>query len=150
MSRESSVRAERTWSPKPLRNEMAPAGALAVASAANAIPHAAASRLIRRKTSGFGVRGNPPARTARSGFSRELRAAGEAHLARNGSSPSLQILTPQELQVALTVAGGATNREAAAALFLSTKTVEFHLSNTYRKLGVRSRAELVRRVDGFG
>ncbi len=80
----------------------------------------------------------------------ELRAAGEAHLARNGSSPSLQILTPQELQVALTVAGGATNREAAAALFLSTKTVEFHLSNTYRKLGVRSRAELVRRVDGLG
>jgi hypothetical protein len=37
----------------------------------------------------------------------------------------------------------------AASLFQSTKTVEFHLSNTYRKLGVRSRAELVRRVDGL-
>jgi len=61
-----------------------------------------------------------------------------------------QTLTPRELQVALTVAGGATNKETAASLFLSAKTVEFHLSNTYRKLGVRSRAELVRRVDGLG
>jgi hypothetical protein len=42
----------------------------------------------------------------------------------------------------LIVAQGNTTREAAAALFLSPKTVEFHLGNTYRKLGVRSRAEL--------
>jgi DNA-binding NarL/FixJ family response regulator len=48
---------------------------------------------------------------------------------------SLRSLTSQELQVALTVAQGSTNREAAAALFLSPKTVEFHLGNTYRKLG---------------
>jgi DNA-binding CsgD family transcriptional regulator len=61
----------------------------------------------------------------------------------------LRSLTPQELQVALLVAQGSTNREAAAALFLSPKTVEFHLGNTYRKLGVRSRAELVRRVEGL-
>ena len=58
-------------------------------------------------------------------------------------------LTPQELQGALIVARGSTNREAAAALFLSPKTVEFHLGNTYRKLGVRLRAELVRRVEGL-
>ena len=58
-------------------------------------------------------------------------------------------LTSQELQVALIVARGSTNREAAAALFLSPKTVEFHLGNTYRKLGVRLRAELVRRVEGL-
>ena len=55
-------------------------------------------------------------------------------------------LTPQELQVALIVAEGKTNREAAAALFLSTKTVEFHLHNAFRKLGVRSRTELARLV----
>jgi DNA-binding CsgD family transcriptional regulator len=55
-------------------------------------------------------------------------------------------LTPQELQVALVVAGGATNAEAAAQLFLSSKTIEYHLSNAYRKLGIRSRAELVRAV----
>jgi DNA-binding CsgD family transcriptional regulator len=55
-------------------------------------------------------------------------------------------LTPQELQVALQVARGSTNREVAAALFLSTKTIEFHLRNLYRKLGIRSRTELVRIV----
>jgi DNA-binding CsgD family transcriptional regulator len=55
-------------------------------------------------------------------------------------------LTPQELQVALVVAAGATNAEAAAQLFLSPKTIEYHLSNAYRKLGIRSRAELVRAV----
>jgi DNA-binding NarL/FixJ family response regulator len=56
-------------------------------------------------------------------------------------------LTPQELQVAAVVAGGATNREAAAALFLSAKTIEFHLGNVYRKLGIRSRTELARIVE---
>ncbi len=55
-------------------------------------------------------------------------------------------LSPQELQVALLVAEGATNREAAAALFVTTKTVEFHLRNVYRKLGIRSRTQLARAV----
>jgi DNA-binding CsgD family transcriptional regulator len=58
------------------------------------------------------------------------------------------LLTPQEFQVAATVAGGATNREAASALFLSQKTIEFHLSNIYRRLGVRSRAELAAALEG--
>jgi DNA-binding CsgD family transcriptional regulator len=40
------------------------------------------------------------------------------------------------------VSRGATNREAAAALFLSPKTIEAHLARVYRKLGVRSRTEL--------
>jgi DNA-binding CsgD family transcriptional regulator len=40
------------------------------------------------------------------------------------------------------VAGGATNREAAAALFVSPKTVEFHLAHIYRKLGIRKRTQL--------
>jgi DNA-binding CsgD family transcriptional regulator len=78
----------------------------------------------------------------------ELRASGESAPARDTSS-SLRSLTPQELQVALVVARGLTNREAAAELFLSPKTVEFHLGNAYRKLRVRSRAELVRRVEGL-
>ena len=77
----------------------------------------------------------------------ELRATGE--MPPRDNALGLRSLTSQELQVALIVARGSTNREAAAALFLSTKTVEFHLGNTYRKLGVRSRAELVRRVEGL-
>ena len=40
------------------------------------------------------------------------------------------------------MAGGATNREAGAALFLTSKTVEFHLAKIYRKLDLRSRTEL--------
>ena len=51
-------------------------------------------------------------------------------------------LTAHELQVALIIADGASNREAAAALFLSPKTIEFHLAHIYRKLGVRTRTEL--------
>ena len=68
----------------------------------------------------------------------ELAASGET-LER---SPSHARLTPQERQVAAIVAGGATNREAAATLFVNAKTIEFHLGNIYRKLGVRSRTEL--------
>jgi DNA-binding CsgD family transcriptional regulator len=53
-------------------------------------------------------------------------------------------LTPQELQIALQVAEGKTNKEAGAALFLSPKTVEYHLTHVYRKLDLSSRAELIR------
>jgi DNA-binding CsgD family transcriptional regulator len=56
--------------------------------------------------------------------------------------PLEETLSPKELQVALAVAEGATNQEAAAALFVSPKTIEFHLGNAYRKLGIRSRVEL--------
>ena len=70
----------------------------------------------------------------------ELRASGGAvPPARHAVSHDL---TAQELEVAMLVSRGSTNREAAAALFLSPKTVEAHLSRTYRKLGVRSRTEL--------
>jgi DNA-binding CsgD family transcriptional regulator len=55
---------------------------------------------------------------------------------------SFASLTRQERQVATIVARGATNREAAATLFVNHKTIEFHLGNVYRKLGVRSRTEL--------
>jgi DNA-binding CsgD family transcriptional regulator len=69
----------------------------------------------------------------------ELRATGEAGR-RDGES--VHRLTPQELQVALVVGRGASNREAAATLFLSPKTIEYHLSNIYRKTNIHSRAEL--------
>jgi len=52
--------------------------------------------------------------------------------------------------VAREIASGLRNREAAAALFLSPKTVEGHLSSIYRKLGIRSRAELVALMTGSG
>ena len=71
----------------------------------------------------------------------ELRATGVTARPRH---PGQQQLTPQELRVALVVADGATNAEAAVQLFLSAKTVEYHLSGAYRKLGIRSRGQLVR------
>src|SRR3954469_3219472 len=53
-----------------------------------------------------------------------------------------EALTPSERRVATLVASGMTNREAAEALFVTKKAVEFHLGNVYRKLGVRGRDEL--------
>jgi DNA-binding CsgD family transcriptional regulator len=70
----------------------------------------------------------------------ELHASGESARVRDDSSR--QQLTPQELQVALTLAEGATTREAAARLYLSPKTVEYHLRHVYDKLEIRSREEL--------
>ena len=73
----------------------------------------------------------------------ELRATGET--LRRRKPHEAEELTPQELQIALQVAEGKANKEVGAALFLSHKTVEFHLSRVYRKLQVSSRAELIRR-----
>jgi DNA-binding CsgD family transcriptional regulator len=70
----------------------------------------------------------------------ELLATGE-RLARRQKRGESE-LTAQELQVARTVADGATNAEAASQLFISPKTVEKHLTSAYRKLGLRSRAQL--------
>jgi len=71
----------------------------------------------------------------------ELTATGGAYRTDHQVAPADE-LTPHELQVALLVADGLTNREVAAALFLSPKTIEHHLSIIYRKLGLRSRAQL--------
>ena len=76
----------------------------------------------------------------------ELAATGET--ARRRHPASLTELTPQELQIALRIADGLTTREAAAALFLSPKTIEYHLRNIYRKLVVSSRAELAAAMTG--
>ncbi len=70
----------------------------------------------------------------------ELRATGETVRRRQRSADDH--LTPQETQVALLVAGGATNREAAGSLFVTPKTIEFHLAQIYRKLGIHSRTQL--------
>jgi DNA-binding CsgD family transcriptional regulator len=75
----------------------------------------------------------------------ELHASGQR--ARRRSTP-VDALTAQELAVAKLVVGGATNRDAAATLYVSPKTIEFHLANVYRKLGVRTRTELVRSFAG--
>ena len=72
----------------------------------------------------------------------ELRASGET--LRRRESHEAEELTPQELQIALQVAEGKSNKEVGAALFLSHKTIEFHLSRIYRKLDIHSRAELIR------
>jgi DNA-binding CsgD family transcriptional regulator len=71
---------------------------------------------------------------------RELAAAGGDAVARGSDA-----LTARERDVCDLVAAGATNREVAAALFLSPRTVEHHLRIAYRKLGVRSRSELAAR-----
>jgi DNA-binding CsgD family transcriptional regulator len=54
-------------------------------------------------------------------------------------------LTPVEQRIADLVAAGQTNREVAAATFMSVRTVESHLGRIYRKLGIRSRTELAAR-----
>jgi DNA-binding CsgD family transcriptional regulator len=70
----------------------------------------------------------------------ELRASGES--ARRRDVTTTTELTPQERQVASLVRQGLPNRDVAAQLFVSPRTVDFHLRNCYSKLGISSRAEL--------
>jgi DNA-binding CsgD family transcriptional regulator len=72
----------------------------------------------------------------------ELRASGES--ARKRDVSTIEQLTPQELQVVRLVVQGATNKEAAAQLFLSPRTIDYHLRNVFTKFGLTSRAELIR------
>ena len=90
------------------------------------------------------------AETWREQADREMLSAGGATAppAAAGSRTDPEVartasLTPQEHRVAEAVARGASNREIAAMLFLSPKTVESHLTHIHRKLGVSSRAQLV-------
>jgi DNA-binding CsgD family transcriptional regulator len=72
------------------------------------------------------------------------KARGE--LGRIGGRRREEGLTPAERRVAALVAEGRTNREVAAALFVTERTVASHLSHVYAKLGVRSRTELARQL----
>jgi len=82
----------------------------------------------------------PFAQAARS----ELNALGVRP--RSHDDPDLPGLTAQELRVARAVASGLSNREVAARLYLSPKTVEYHLSSVFAKLGVSSRHQLTARI----
>jgi DNA-binding CsgD family transcriptional regulator len=73
---------------------------------------------------------------------RELGASGEK--LRRRAPDAEEELTAQEHRIAALVAEGASNKDVAAQLFLSTKTVEAHLTRIYRKLGVSSRTQLAR------
>jgi ATP/maltotriose-dependent transcriptional regulator MalT len=74
---------------------------------------------------------------------RELQACGVS-LEEDGAQPHVR-LTPTEVAVINLVAKGCSNREVAAALYMSVKTVEFHLGNVFAKLGISSRRELITR-----
>jgi len=73
---------------------------------------------------------------------RELLATGET--VRRRTADSAERLTAQETQIARLVVEGRTNPEVAAALFISPRTVEWHLRRIFAKVGVRSRRELGR------
>jgi DNA-binding CsgD family transcriptional regulator len=79
---------------------------------------------------------------------RELLATGET--VRKRTVETLDELTPQEVQVARLAAGGQTNPEIGAQLFLSPRTVEWHLSKVFGKLGVSSRKELSSALSDVG
>ncbi|HEY6748567.1 MAG TPA: AAA family ATPase [Mycobacteriales bacterium] len=70
----------------------------------------------------------------------ELRASGEN--VRRRDEDGTPALTPQERQIAALVAGGASNKEAAAQLYLSPRTVDAHLRSVFAKLGISSRSQL--------
>jgi DNA-binding CsgD family transcriptional regulator len=72
----------------------------------------------------------------------ELRASGET--ARKRDASTSVTLTAQETQIASFVAQGLSNREVAATLFLSPRTIDFHLRNVFAKTGITSRGELAR------
>ncbi|MDI5967100.1 helix-turn-helix transcriptional regulator [Streptantibioticus silvisoli] len=100
------------------------------------------------------ARHRPAAREALTEALRIAREAGAAPLAARageelerldaGERGGTPLLTPTEARIAGLVGGGATNREVAAELFISVKTVEGTLSRVYRKFGVRSRTALAR------
>ena len=78
----------------------------------------------------------------------ELKATGET--ARRREPSTADDLTPQERQIARLLADGHSTRSVAARLFLSPKTVEYHLRKVYTKLGIHSRPELAKILEKGG
>ena len=92
---------------------------------------------LRAARDAFDALGLPPwAERAR----QELRAAGET--SRSPAPGTLDVLTPQELQIVQMAADGLSNREIGQKLFLSHRTIESHLHRAFPKLGITSRAQL--------
>ena len=91
---------------------------------------------------------------ARRGGATTLHEQARTELAASGARPRREelsgpgSLTASELRVAQLAAAGRSNREIAAALFVTPKTVEYHLRNCYRKLDIRTRRELGRVLGG--
>jgi DNA-binding NarL/FixJ family response regulator len=77
---------------------------------------------------------------------RELAATGET--ARKRTAPASELLTAQEAQVARLARDGLSNPEIGARLFISARTVKYHLSNVFTKLGISSRGQLCRVLPG--
>ena len=102
-------------------------------------PGAARPLLLEAEAAFAGLGAHPWTERTRN----ELAATGHrASVEAADDTVSLEVLTPQEFQIARGVAEGLSNVEVSAALFVSRKTVEAHLTRVYRKLGVRSRTEL--------
>jgi len=108
------------------------------------------ARMQRRKAAIIAIRAADETFTALK--ARPFMQAAGAELAALGvqptgsEDPDLPGLTAQELRVARMVASGRSNREAAAELYLSPKTVEYHLASVFTKLGINSRHQLAARV----
>ena len=86
---------------------------------------------------------------AREGGALALYEQARTELAATGARPRREVLlsgpaslTPSEWRIAELAAGGHSNREIAQALFVTPKTVEYHLRNSYRKLNIAGRREL--------
>jgi DNA-binding CsgD family transcriptional regulator len=78
----------------------------------------------------------------------DLLATGEHRVSR--TAQSVELLTPHELRIARLASEGASNGEIAAALFVSRRTVEYHLHKIYRKLDIGSRTQLARKLVELG
>jgi DNA-binding NarL/FixJ family response regulator len=75
---------------------------------------------------------------------RELRATGETARKRAAATITRDELTPQEAQIARLAREGLSNPEIGARLFLSPRTVQYHLGKVFTKLGITSRGQLRR------
>jgi DNA-binding CsgD family transcriptional regulator len=117
------------------RNALALGSALAEEKSRDAVDHLHAARAVFHHLEAV-----PWIEEAERG----LAKAGVAVQPVGGTQLQTAGLTPKELQVCLAVAKGATNREVGATLFLSTKTIEYHLHHAYSKLSIRNRTELAR------